>query len=404
LEQALVGTMKKTLKFLILGYLVVFPFGQLSRLPLGKSFGSEVHLYLGDIFLGLAFAFWLGNKLLKGKNSGLIKLPLFNPLACFVFSAVLSLFFNFSRFSAGEILISGLYLVRWLVYAGLFLMVVDLKQTFPEFQKKQLRKLLIVLGVFVAVFSLVQYVIWPDLRALSLVGWDPHYSRAVGTFLDPGFTGLILVLTLVLLVGKESVNKIIVWGLGGMVYLALALTYSRSSYLAFLIGMGVIAKVKKTPRLFIFASLLMLSTFLFLPRPPGGGGKLSRWYSIEARINNWRQAIRIGWDHPVLGVGFNTYRYSQRDYGFLMPKEWQTSHAGAGADSSLLFVFATTGLVGLGSYLWLGGKMLVNINRQNQAISLASVLSVVCHAFFLNSLFYPWVMAWLWLILSTDYK
>ena len=38
------------------------------------------------------------------------------------------------------------------------------------------------------------YFIFPDVRSLAVDQWDPHYYRLVGSLLDPGFTGIILVL------------------------------------------------------------------------------------------------------------------------------------------------------------------------------------------------------------------
>jgi len=66
--------------------------------------------------------------------------------------------------------------------------------------------------------------------------------------------------------------------------------------------------------------------------------------------------LRIIKDNPLFGVGFNSLRFMKRDYGFLN-QDWQESHSGAGVDSSVLFVWATTGVFGLGIYLWLFWKI-----------------------------------------------
>jgi hypothetical protein len=101
-------------------------------------------------------------------------------------------------------------------------------------------------------------------------------------------------------------------------------------------------------------------------------------------------------------VGFNAYRYAQRDYGFLEEERWQLSHAGAGADSSLLFVLATTGILGLGAYLKIWLKVLEKSGSKKNRLLVLTVLGVLLsHSLFLNSLFYPWIMAWLWLVLAT---
>jgi O-antigen ligase len=175
------------------------------------------------------------------------------------------------------------------------------------------------------------------------------------------------------------------------------LTYSRSSYFAYLIGMAVIAWAKRAPKFFLTVLLIFILTILVLPRPGGEGVKLERESTVQARIRNWKQSLVIARDHPIFGVGFNAYRYAQRDYGFL-GKDWQTSHAGAGADSSILFVMATTGLVGLAVYLWFWVSLL-RVTRYG-LVALASSLALLAHSFFNNSLFYPWIMVWFWVLLG----
>jgi len=139
-------------------------------------------------------------------------------------------------------------------------------------------------------------------------------------------------------------------------------------------------------------------TYFLLPRPAGEGGKIERTYTIEARLINYQQALMIAKEHPFFGVGFNTYRYAQRDYGFFEAEEWRISHSGAGADNSWLFVLATTGAFGFLSYLWFWGRALKESKKKT--IVLVSLLALIIHAFFVNSLFYSWIMAWIWILLA----
>jgi len=64
----------------------------------------------------------------------------------------------------------------------------------------------------------------------------------------------------------------------------------------------------------------------------------------------------------------------------------------------LLFVWATTGVLGLLVYL----RFWLKAVRSKNLIVTASVTALFAHAVFLNSLFYPWVMAWLWTLLATE--
>lgn len=387
--------MAKVIKFLLLFYFISFPFGQLTRLPL-PIIAPEVHLYLTDLILGLLVLFWLGWRFIFNRKPYL-RPSLAKPIGLFFLMATFSLITNAYRLSSEEIFVSGLYLVRWWFYAGLYFVIGDLKWKGRPF--------LIWAGAATAGFGLIQYFFWPDIRPLQTGGWDPHYYRVVGTLLDPGFTGIILVLTLILLVVfnwkkiiRPGAKNIKFYAFIFMVYAVLALTFSRSSYLAYLTGMGLIALVKKAPQFFITVVLVGILTFLVLPRQSGGEGvNLQRQSTINARLANWRQSIEVVVASPLTGVGFNAYRYVQRDYGFL-GADWRTTHAGTGADASLLFVWATTGILGLLAYLGLW----VKAASTKSLILISSIMALFVHAFFLNSFFYPWVMGWMWTLLATE--
>ncbi len=390
--------MKKIILWLFYAYLILFPLGQLLRIPPQSTKLSEVHFFLTDVAAACMVVLWLGWKWFK-KSKFLVP-PLTKPILLFATCCLLSLLVNTSLLSGREELIAGLYLVRWVVYAGLYFVIYDLIHN-PKIKisnfKIQIPNLLIGVGVATATLGLLQYIFIPDTRFLEKYGWDPHLYRVIGTFFDPGFLGAILVLTLILIVALdwEKKNRLLIFA-GIIVYLALALTYSRASYLAYLTGMGTIAWFKKSPKFFLTVFLVGAVTVFLLPRPEGEGVRLERESTIKYRIINWKQSLTIAQKNPVFGVGFNAYRYAQRRYGFLDIPEWQVTHAGAGADSSLLFILATTGIVGISFYLWLWWK----IFKTRGLIILASAFALLVHSTFVNSLLYPWLMAWMWILLG----
>jgi len=384
--------MERGLLFL---YLVLFPFGQLVRLPVGLENFPEVNFYLTDIIVGLLG----GIGVIRGVRAiGEKKLPvLAGPMLIFLGITALSLLVNIPYFQGKEILVAGLYWLRLAAYFG-FYFFINLSNWSDW---SNLPDLLLVCGGAVAVFGLVQYFLWPDLTGLKYIGWDPHYYRLTGTFLDPNFTGIILVLTIILLIKnlkKHSISYLLL----AICYLSLALTYSRASWLAFLGGMGswFWLKWKKGGiKFIIFIIVIIAITAIILPRGKGGEGvKLERVSSILSRIGSWRQALIIAKAHPLLGVGFNTYRYTQKKYGFLS-EDWQTSHSGGGADNSFLFVLATSGILGLLGLLGLLGKILALSFRKSPLV-FASLVAILIHCLFNNTLFYPWVMGWLAIILG----
>ncbi|MCJ7804445.1 O-antigen ligase family protein, partial [Patescibacteria group bacterium] len=390
--------MLKILSSLFFIFLALFPFGQLTKIPLNFLDLPEVHLYLTDILVFLLVSSWLIWRLVNKKKKFVLP-PLAKPIFLFTILALISLLVNILNFSVEEMIVAGLYLARWVFYAGLYFVLFDLKKEFKWLNWQNGRCFLIIIGSVVGIFGFIQYFLWPNLKALEVLHYDPHFYRVVGTFLDPGFTGLILVFTLLLIVDRwfEEKKKWLI-PLALVIYSALALTYSRASWLVFLLAVLLVSCFKKSWKFLLVILALMGATYFLLPRPAGEGGKIERTYTIEARLTNYRQALVIAKDHPLFGVGFNTYRYAQRNYGFLDVEEWQVSHAGGGADASWLFVLATTGAFGFLSYLWLWGRALKETKKKT--IVLVTILALIVHSLFLNSLFYPQIMAWFWILLA----
>lgn len=421
-------------KIFIFLILLIFPFGQLTRIPLGISelnslrsfFPAEINFYLQDLVVSGLVVIWLIWHI--GKRIPIKKPPLAKPILLFVTVAAISLLINLSHLDLKETVVSSLYLLRWIFYAGVYFVVYEASQHHRLLISK-LRTILIFAGSAAAILGLLQYLLYPDLSNLAYLGWDPHRYRVFGTFFDPGFLGLILVLNLILIVGdflgmaatncKKIVDrhslernhflKIVTQHplftayclLFTVCYIALALTYSRASYLAYLMGMGIIAWIKNSSRFFLTVILAGVLTILLLPRPAGSEAvRLEREESLWARVRSWQQSLTIWKDHPLFGVGFNAYRYAQEDYGFLK-EDNQENHAGAGVDSSLLFVLATTGILGFLIYLLLLYDILIYHIRKKNLVVLASMGALLIGSWFSNSLFYPWIMLWIWILLGS---
>lgn len=356
---------------LAIALIISFAFGNLYKF---SFFSPDVHLSLLDM---VVFIITFMN--LKSYILNLSKYRhLTTPILAFFTAGFVSLIFAIQVYGWQAIGVGAMYLARWIVYSLFFASIIQL------IKPKQIVYIMYSISIITAILGIAQYIIFPDIRSLTIAEWDPHYFRVVGTFLDPGFTGIILVFTLIFFTLR---NHKFLWALA---YIPFALTYSRSSYAAFLASMAYIAWKGKGRKFFFGILLLFTLTIYLLPRAPDGEGvKLERTNSIQARIDSWTTAWKIFTQHPILGVGFNTYRYAQRAS--------LQSHAGAGSDSSLLFVAATTGLVGLLVYLWYLNR-LRTMNYELQA----TLVAVLVHSIFLNSLFYPAVMVWITLLLSVS--
>lgn len=396
-------TLANLIPVILSALFIVFPVGQLTRFSLLRP---EIHLQLLDVFVGLSLP--LAVYLILNHRISLSRLPFIRPFIYFIVIAHLSLIFNIFNLGTTEIGIAYLYLLRLLAYSSLFVCGYWVVQQEPKL-KQFITNGLVFSVLLTSVFGIFQYLFFPDIRPLEIYDWDPHLYRLVGTFLDPGFIGLIFVLGLNLLLwnnwtklSRFSRKYLALYSGVTLLYVSLALTYSRASYLAFLVSVALISYIKKSGKFFFLVLTLFALTIIILPRPEGIGVRLERGDSIKARIQNWGNSLRIFTDHPIFGVGFNAYRYSQASYGFLDPDKTLLTHAGAGADSSILFTLATTGLAGAAFFIWFLISLIRFLARRGIYLLVSSWLIVLVHSFFLNSLYYPWVMLWLLLLTASN--
>ena len=163
--------------------------------------------------------------------------------------------------------------------------------------------------------GILQYVYLPDTRYFYFFGWDDHYFRLIAPYLDPAFTGVILVLSGLALFSIKKMQKWILVAIAVTVF-ALLLTYSRASFLAF--SAGLLALGYLTKRLTVAAILVLAFSagILFLPNPGGEGVDLTRTSSIVAKMQNTAETVEIVAGAPVFGVGFNNLCHVKVDLGF----------------------------------------------------------------------------------------
>lgn len=384
--------MQTLLAWLLFLYLVIFPFGQLGRVEII----APITLHSVDI-AALAFIFFWLIWILRRRYFGAppLKMEFLSFLAVAGFSLVLGA----TRVVWQEAFVGFLYWLRFGVYVLFYFAVWDLARHNNELRAKLFNSLLVA-GIFISVFGLFQYVVFPDLRILLFYGWDEHYFRLVGTFLDPGFTGILIVLFLALLFsrvgqGRTGDNSALIFlGITGLL-----LTYSRASYLAFLGTLLCFNIVRRNIRFMLIILTLFILGILVLPKSGGEGVRLERTSTVFARFENYRSAWEAALKNPLFGTGFNLYAFASgntKTCGNIDPG--RPCHSASGADSSLLFVFATSGVVGLFAYLYLWWRiLLLGWEKRFTGAGLALLLSTVAlliHSGFTNSLFYSWILGW----------
>jgi len=368
----------------------MFPFGQLVRLDVAFQ-GKSVPLLGIDFLAGLATVWVIYS---KTKKSYEFK-HLLNILLVFLVSFLLS----FAIFPPKLLLLGFLYLVRLGIYLGLYVLVRNFTKS--KENRSFLMGSMLVVVVFTAIFGWLQYYYYPDLRSFTVWGWDDHLLRLTGTFFDPGYSGLIYGLGAILAYHYYYATKSKKYGIMAF-FLAITVlfTYSRASIIALLLGtlmyFGYVKRNMK--KMGIIITLMFVLGSLLLPRGGGAGVMLERTFSIFSRLIDYRGTLLIWQKFPLFGVGYNNICFAKQQilgYGSL------ASHSCFGADSSLLLILATTGIAGLLIIASSLKLILLGLRKSRlKAFVYASLLTILVHSLFVNSLFYSWVIVWMIFTLS----
>lgn len=353
--------------------------GQLIRIPFGNM-GSINPLDITIIFFSIILSFKLKFKLKKPPTFILFFL-------LFTLTGFISLIISPLKLNISEFFNSLSYLIRLLFYIFLFLILNSgvFKKTF-NFSTSTL----LISSIALANAGILQLLLFPNLLFLTQNGWDPHFFRNVSTFLDPNFIGAFYVLSLIFILGYKTSRKLKVF-LFALFFISLLTTFSRSSYLMFLISGITFSYFKKSLKMsitflilfaFLFFGFQFYSTLVTTPR------NISREQSASFRISSWQQGLSIFQKSPVFGVGYNSYHYALEKYK-LGDNQFLKSHGSTSNDSSLLTILSTTGIVGFIFYICFLIYFFKSSFKGNNLLIVSAIPSLLIHSFFANSLFYP---------------
>lgn len=413
--------------YLLLGSLVA---GQLIRLPL--PFG-EGGILLPDLLTGLVLVSWIIKKLILKEKFFLPNLAW--PILSFILVACVSLAINSVNLTIDEFFASGFYLIRWALYAGMYFVISDLAFS-SEFRQRLVKNFFLV-GLIIAFLGFIQLKLFPDFSPMVKYGWDPHQGRLLSTWFDPNFVGGFFTILLLPIIGiillqqffgkelkpKDLLKTTLLFIAAVILFIALILTYSRSSYLAFFAGFIIIVLLPfllkkgkgKLLKMFIIGFTIFVALAIigiFFPRAQQRiQGARNLDITAKARIESWKQGWNAIQDNYIIGVGYNTLRYSQSIAVSRL-------HSASGIDSSLLTIWLTTGALGLFAYSWIflriikktfwdffsfirssdQDNLLFN-NGLNLGI-LGAIVALLIHSMFVNSLLYPHIMLTLWMLVG----
>lgn len=256
--------------------------------------------------------------------------------------------------------------------------------------------------VTLCVLGWLQYVYIPDTRNLVYLGWDDHYLRMIGTIFDPGFLGAIVGLGALILQHKLFTMKfekssrfaLLQW-MWLLCVSALLFTYSRASFVAFACG-TLFLFYRERKRGYIGILAFFSLAVLCLPRPASEGARLERTVSIVARVNSVQSGVsRLSGFEYVLGKGW----YAGKEEGTHPVGGNQVGSHNSAPENSFIFILSSIGLVGLGLGLWCAYALLSFFQWRSEAVLI--FVSMGGHAFFSNTLFYPFVLLYAAALLAT---
>jgi hypothetical protein len=237
--------------------------------------------------------------------------------------------------------------------------------------------------------GLLQYLWLPDTRFLIMLGWDDHYFRLIGTQLDPSFTGILLVQ------GFLAVQTLLIqktwWRFGStvVIVMALLLTYSRASYLAFGVSLVILGLIHLwQQRHFPWHLVMQLVTFVlgffFLPQPTGEGGNLLRHATIVSRLGSNQLALfSLQPSEWLVGRGlFVKLNTSSAVYG---------TYLAGFPDNFFIMLLSGLGIVGFILSMIVMAKWIGRLG-QKQPVLLVFVAAILAHGQFNNTVFQPFVV------------
>lgn len=375
------------------------------------SFIGELQRFHGflfiDLFVPLFGAMWLGLKLIKRQS---IKWPpTLLPATLFFFLGLSSLLIHSASMSLDEVLPSAFYGIRWASFY--FLSIIVWNQNGEE--KDLTLWMLFTFTLLLCIAGFVQLNIMPDFTAMELLGWDPHQNRLLSTWFDPNFVGGFFAFILPTILGvaweKPKLRKWLL-PLSFVVLLALGLTLSRSAYLALMAGLFVFGLFRSIRLLLTLGVILFLMTLLISPVQ---NRVLSLFESLSSAIESdltlpdasarlrfasWDESWQLFQQEPLLGQGYNRYKYAGLELGTVKDLN---HHSASGGDSSLLNILAMTGILGFipffSLYLYLAKRAFLNHKAGLGLGFFAGLCGLFIHSIFVNSLLFPLFMAPFWI-------
>ncbi|MCP4361934.1 MAG: O-antigen ligase family protein [Chloroflexi bacterium] len=277
-----------------------------------------------DLALGAVVGVWaLG--LVTGKQRDVVTSPITLPLGLFIIVALFAFIFGLAN---GPLTPTLLRKFAELILSLLFVFViVDYGRRWEQLER--LVKALLLAGAGAALLGIGLWLL-PDDTANTLLnylvrlgypgGWVIRYieenpelsERAISTSVDPNvFGGLLLMLGAVAgpqLVAKRPLfPRWLTFGIVGVIFVGLVLTFSRGAMAGLAAGLGFVALARYRRLIPYMAAVGLL--FMLMPVTQGYIGRFSEGIlgqdlATQMRFGEYKDALILVQRYPLFGVGF----------------------------------------------------------------------------------------------------
>jgi O-antigen ligase len=385
--------------------------GQIAKIPLVSIDIKTAPVLVSDL-LALSLGVWLLASVLISGKLRLDRTTLL--LAGFIVVNVLAIGVAALRFdlTVGQVAFSSLYLIRWSLYALLYLFALTVLRRGAA---PRLVRVTVAACAAFAAFGIIQsiflpnfaFIIYPD--AIPYVDWDVQGNRLVSSFLDPNFAGAFIMFGL-LYAHAQAAEQKPSYPLLTLFWVALVLTLSRSSLIASVFGLGLLtSRTRSFRRLFLPLAAFALTATLIADRLVEFASSYNKLTLLEpsalSRLTSWLLAWRVFADNPIIGVGYNTFGIVRAAYGSSV-----SGNTAFGADGGVLYLGAVSGIVGimlLCSVLWRLAARGLRCYRAQALPTNVRVLGLTLHAWIpslvihsaaSNSIFHPLIIGPMFLL------
>jgi hypothetical protein len=234
-------------------------------------------------------------------------------------------------------------------------------------------------------------------------------ERAIGTWVDPNALGGILAISAVMIAPQVISKKPIIpyrwltFSIFGAVGLALFLSNSRASFLAFGAGLTVLALVRY--RRIIPVMILGGMLFLLLPQTQSYIDRIFQAFrgedlATQMRIGEWTDSLTLIGRYPVFGVGFTGT--PEIDIYTDVANMYLIMANQIGLAGVAIFLITMLGIFAYGLHAWQYAKddpEYADIHLGYHAALLTALVNAVADLYFFR-LDFQSSITWFWLIVA----